>query len=102
MEYRPSAEHVAVVSGKPGRRVTLSKGAGCPSCRGTGFRGRVGLFELLTIDDSMREAIVRNAPRAELRKLGEESGMRPMQHDGWQKIEAGLTTVEEVLRVVQT
>ena len=102
MEYSPSPEHVAVVSGKPAGRVTLSKGAGCPSCRGTGFRGRVGLFELLTIDDAMREAIVRNAPRAELRKLGEESGMRPMQHDGWQKIEAGLTTVEEVLRVVQT
>jgi type II secretory ATPase GspE/PulE/Tfp pilus assembly ATPase PilB-like protein len=102
VEYRPSAEHVAMLAGKPVGRVTLIKGAGCTNCRGTGFRGRVGLFELLTVDEAMREAIVRNAPRAELRKLGEESGMRAMQHDGWQKIEAGLTTVEEVLRVVQS
>jgi type II secretory ATPase GspE/PulE/Tfp pilus assembly ATPase PilB-like protein len=82
--------------------VKLTKGAGCATCRGTGFRGRVGLFELLTLDEPLREAIVRNAPRSELRRLSEDVGMRPMQQDGWQKIEAGLTTVEEVLRVVQS
>jgi type II secretory ATPase GspE/PulE/Tfp pilus assembly ATPase PilB-like protein len=102
IEYRPSAEHVATLSGRPVGVVKLTKGAGCASCRGTGFRGRVGLFELLTLDEPLREAIVRNAPRSELRRLGEDAGMRPMQHDGWQKIEAGLTTVEEVLRVVQS
>ena len=102
VEYRPSPEHVAALAGRPIGQVTLLKGAGCSACRETGFRGRVGLFELLTIDEQMREAIVRGASRTELRRLAEDEGMRPMQHDGWQKIEAGLTTVEEVLRVVQS
>jgi general secretion pathway protein E len=102
VEYRPSAEHVAVLAGRPIGRVTLLKGAGCAACRETGFRGRVGLFELLVLDEPMREAIVRGASRADLRRLAEDAGMRAMQHDGWQKIEAGLTTVEEVLRVVQS
>jgi type II secretory ATPase GspE/PulE/Tfp pilus assembly ATPase PilB-like protein len=102
VEYRPSPEHVATLAGRPIGQVTLLKGAGCSACRETGFHGRVGLFELLTIDEQLREAIVRGASRTELRRLAEDEGMRPMQHDGWQKIEAGLTTVEEVLRVVQS
>ncbi|MDQ2930837.1 MAG: GspE/PulE family protein [Gemmatimonadota bacterium] len=101
IEYRPSAEHVSTLSGKPVGRVTLTKGAGCASCRGTGFRGRVGLFELLVLDEMLKEAIVKSVSRVELRRLAEGAGMRGLQHDGWQKIEAGLTTVEEVLRVVQ-
>lgn len=102
VEYRPSPEHVAVISGRPSGRVKLVKGAGCAACRDTGFRGRVGLFELLVLDDAMKEAIVRGGSRAELRKLGEDAGMRQLRQDGWEKIEAGLTTVEEVLRVVQS
>jgi general secretion pathway protein E len=101
IEYAPNTDHVATIAGRPIGRVTLTKGAGCASCRGTGFRGRVGLFELLVMSEAMKEAVVRNVSRAELRRLAEEGGMRAMQHDGWQKIEAGLTTVEEVLRVVQ-
>ena len=102
IEYRPSSEHVATLAGRPVGVVKLTKGAGCATCRGTGFRGRIGLFELLVLNEALREAIVRNVPRSELRRLGEDAGMSPMQHDGWQKIEAGLTTVEEVLRVVQS
>ncbi|MBA2684237.1 MAG: type II/IV secretion system protein [Gemmatimonadaceae bacterium] len=101
IEYRPSAEHVATLSQRPVGMVTLTKGAGCASCRGTGFRGRVGLFELLVLDDMLKEAIVRSVSRVELRRLADGAGMHALQHDGWQKIEAGLTTVEEVLRVVQ-
>ena len=102
VEYRPSAEHISTLAGRPIGRMTLLKGAGCAACRETGFRGRVGLFELLVLDEPIREAIVKGASRADLRRLAESTGMRAMQHDGWQKIEAGLTTVEEVLRVVQS
>jgi type II secretory ATPase GspE/PulE/Tfp pilus assembly ATPase PilB-like protein len=66
-----------------------------------GFRERVGLFELLVLSDELKDAIARGAPRAELRALAEAGGMRPLRSDGWQKVQAGLTTVEEVLRVVQ-
>ena len=54
------------------------------------------------LDEPLREAIVRGASRADVRRLAEDAGMRAMQHDGWRKIEAGLTTVEEVMRVVQS
>jgi len=101
VEYRPSAQQVALLAGRPVGRVKLVKGAGCAACRDTGFRGRVGLYELLILDDLMKETIVRGGTRAELRTLADDAGMRPLRLDGWEKIEAGLTTVEEVLRVVQ-
>jgi type II secretory ATPase GspE/PulE/Tfp pilus assembly ATPase PilB-like protein len=101
VEYRPSAEGVAALAGRPIGRVTLTKGRGCALCRDTGYRGRVGLFELLVTSDALKDATVKGASRAELRALAEREGMRPLRADGWQKIEAGLTTVEEVLRVIQ-
>src|SRR5687767_2576851 len=98
-EYRPSAESVALLAGRPVGRITLTRGAGCASCRGTGFRGRIGIFELLDMTDELKDAIVRRAGRADLRELASAGGMRAMRTDGWAKVEAGLTTVEEVLRV---
>jgi type II secretory ATPase GspE/PulE/Tfp pilus assembly ATPase PilB-like protein len=59
------------------------------------------VFELLVLDDTLKDAIVRGVGRTELRTMAEERGMRPLRADGWTKAEAGLTTVEEVLRVVQ-
>lgn len=72
---------------------------GCAACRGTGFKGRIGIFEMVTIDDSLRAAIARGAPRAELKSLADERGYRPMIADGIAKAAAGITTMEEVLRV---
>jgi type II secretory ATPase GspE/PulE/Tfp pilus assembly ATPase PilB-like protein len=101
MEYAPNPASIAVVAGQPVGKKRLLKGAGCAACRGTGFRGRVGVFELLVMTDELKDAINTHAPRSTLRPLAEQGGMRPLGGDGWQKIEAGLTTVEEVLRVVQ-
>ncbi len=98
-EYRPSAESVALLAGRPVGRVTMIRGAGCAACRGTGYRGRVGIFELLQMTDELKDAIARRASRGELRELAAAAGMRPMRADGWAKAEAGITTVEEVLRV---
>ena len=100
-EYAPSAESVALLAGRPVGRMRLQRGAGCAACRGTGYRGRIGLFELLAITDEVKDAIIGRAPRATLRALAQEHGMQTLGADGWRKIEAGLTTVEEVLRVVQ-
>jgi type IV pilus assembly protein PilB len=100
-EYRPSAEQAALLAGRPIRRITLWRGAGCAQCRGSGFRGRVGIYELLLLTDDVKDAVARRAPRAELRALAERAGMRALRVDGWAKVESGATTIGEVLRVVQ-
>lgn len=99
--YEPSPETVAAVSGRPIGRVTMHRGAGCPSCRGTGYRGRLGIFELLTVSDDVRDAIASGVTRSDLRGLAANAGLASLKTDGWQKAEAGLTTVEEIIRVVQ-
>jgi type II secretory ATPase GspE/PulE/Tfp pilus assembly ATPase PilB-like protein len=100
-EYRPSSESVALLAGRPVGRVKMSRGAGCARCGNTGFRGRVGVFELLVLDESLKEAVIRGVTRGELRALAQERGMRPLRVDGWSKVESGVTTVEEVLRAVE-
>jgi len=70
--------------------------AGCPECEGTGYKGRTGIFEILPVDDELREGIVRGDSDSVLRR---SSGMKPLFHDGLEKVRAGVTTVEEILRV---
>ena len=99
--YTPDAQSVALLSATPVGRMTLSRGKGCNECRHTGFRGRLGLFELLVMSDALRDALVQRAPLAELRALARNEGMLTLRRDGWTKVQAGLTTVEEVLRVAE-
>jgi type II secretory ATPase GspE/PulE/Tfp pilus assembly ATPase PilB-like protein len=101
VEYEPTAESVAALSGQPVLSKRMTRGAGCPECRGTGFRGRVGVFELLLFTDELREAVMQRAPRARVRAIAQETGLVALRTDGWEKARAGLTTVEEVLRVIQ-
>jgi len=77
----------------------LTRGGGCSECRGTGYRGRVGIFELLVVTRDLREAIARGARSSELRELALRDGMMSLRSDGLAKVVAGLTTIEEVLRV---
>jgi general secretion pathway protein E len=100
-EYVPRPEHVERVSGQALGELKLLRGRGCPSCRGTGFRGRLGVFELLVMGDDLRDAIVRRDGRGRIRAAAEAAGLCPMRLDGWDKVRAGQTTVEEVLRVTQ-
>jgi type II secretory ATPase GspE/PulE/Tfp pilus assembly ATPase PilB-like protein len=81
------------------KNATLMHGRGCSACRGTGYSGRVGVFELISLTDAMRDAIARGAPRSELQVLAETSGWRRLLEDAWTKVALGLTTVEEALRV---
>ncbi|MHB8902193.1 MAG: GspE/PulE family protein [Thermoguttaceae bacterium] len=78
---------------------TFHKGVGCKSCRNTGFRGRIGVHELLVINDEMRDAIAANCSLGQLRGLGREAGMLSLTTDGFGKVREGITTVEEILQV---
>ncbi len=78
---------------------TFYKGIGCTACNGTGYRGRVGIHEVIEVDGEVREAILRKAPTGELRKIAIKNGMVPMMVDGFCKAADGLTTIEEVLRM---
>jgi general secretion pathway protein E len=77
----------------------LRVGAGCDHCRGTGFRGRVGLFELLELDDKSRRLIATGATAVEIKRAALAGGMRTLRDDGVTKVLAGQTTVAEVERV---
>lgn len=86
------------------RTCTLCRGmttAACSHCRGTGFRGRLGVFELLAMNDELRAAVVQGAPRVELRAIAARAGMVTLARDATNKVDAGLTTAAEVSRVIQ-
>jgi len=80
---------------------TLYKGAGCPRCANTGYRGRYGIFEMMTMNNELRELAFNRAPTAQIRKVARASGMRTLLEDGKRKILKGVTTMEEVARHAQ-
>ncbi len=80
--------------------ITLFKGAGCDKCKGTGYKGRTGVHELLVMTDPIRDEILKKSPSHILRNLAMESGMLTLQMDAALKILMGVTTVDEVLRVI--
>ncbi len=77
------------------------RGRGCDACRHTGYRGRTGLFELVVVTEELNRAIAKPEPLARLREIAEQEGMQTLKQDGWVKVQAGITTVEEVLRVTE-
>ena len=99
VRYAPDPAAVALLAGPSAGRVTLERGAGCASCRQTGFRGRTGIFELLIMNEALKGALSRGADHGRLRALALDGGFTTLRADGWQKVQAGLTTIEEVLRV---
>jgi len=78
---------------------TFHKGVGCRGCRNTGFKGRIGIHELLVLNDDLRDAIVANPNVGQLRKIAVRDGMVPLRDDGFRKVREGITTVEEVLHI---
>jgi general secretion pathway protein E len=77
------------------------RGAGCEQCYGAGYRGRVGIFELMEMNDEMRKLVMKNADAADITALARKHGMRSLREDGWQKVKSGVTTSSEVMRVTQ-
>jgi len=80
--------------------LTLFRGAGCDHCKGTGYKGRMGIHELLDVSDEVRDLILRREPAHIIKNKAMEQGMRTLQDDAVQKILMGLTDVDEVLRVI--
>ena len=79
--------------------VKVYRGKGCSACSQTGFKGRCGIYELLVIDDSIRELILKKTTAQAICDQGRKKGMRTLREDGWDKVIKGVTTVEEILRV---
>lgn len=77
----------------------VKRGRGCPSCHNTGYRGRIAIHEVLEIDDKIRELIMGSASAAQIRQYVMERGFKFLLHDGLDKVQKGLSTTEEVLRV---
>jgi type IV pilus assembly protein PilB len=73
------------------------KGVGCKHCRNTGYSGRIGIHELLVLDDEIRDLVTANASLAAIRDLARGKGMVTLRHDGFRKVREGITTIEEIL-----
>ena len=86
-----------VAAGK--ETVELKRGKGCLQCRNTGYLGRLGIFEIFPMSDQLKKLIATKANDSELRQVAIREGMTTLREDAWHKVQAGLTTVEEALRV---
>ncbi len=80
---------------------TAYRGTGCDECRGTGYKGRTGIFELMVVDGEMRRMILDKASSDIIRQKAVSMGMNVLRDGGWRKVQEGVTTIEEVLRVSQ-
>ena len=100
--YTPPTEALRRLGLDPAQhtRLSLHRARGCDHCHGTGYRGRIGVFELLVMNDRLRAAVLGGASADQIREAAQEKGMRLMWQDGVQKVLEGVTTVEELLRVV--
>jgi type II secretory ATPase GspE/PulE/Tfp pilus assembly ATPase PilB-like protein len=77
------------------------RGKGCEECKGTGYKGRIGIFELLEFTDEIKNLIMEDAPLKEIKKMAMKSGMKLLEDDGLEKVKQEITTVEEVMRVTR-
>jgi type IV pilus assembly protein PilB len=101
-QYEPSELEIEELHLKPdqSQKLRFFRGRGCEQCRNTGHYGRVGLYELMAMTNEVRDLIVRHANAAELRQAAVRGGMKTMRYDGLSKINAGVTSASEVIRVM--
>jgi general secretion pathway protein E len=102
---RVICKHCRIVEGTrytpDGDSIETYRGAGCEACFGTGYTGRVGIFELMELNDEIRRKIMAGADAVDLTQSARKNGMRNLREDGWLKVRNGVTTVDEVMRVTQ-
>ena len=77
------------------------KGKGCSLCHGTGYEGRIGIFEVMQLTDEVKQAILDKKEVSVIRDIAMKNGMTTMVEDGLQKVQTGITTIEEVMRAAQ-
>ena len=78
--------------------ISINKGAGCPTCSGSGYKGRVCLYEVMDMTDDLRDAVILGSTAIELKKRALQGGMISLRRSGLLKVKDGITTIEEVLR----
>ena len=83
------------------KETRVYNGKGCPACKFSGYRGRTGIYEIIPMNETIREMVIQKASSQQIKKKAVEMGMRTLRQDGWLKITNGLTTIEEVMRVTQ-
>jgi len=96
------SENYLSATGFPTERLsegTIYEPSGCDACRGTGFRGRTGIYEIIEVDEEIRSLIVQRKSSGEIKQQALRAGMATLRDDGWSKVLEGVTTIEEVLRV---
>lgn len=100
-KYVPQKEELISLSMNVEEKIEFYRGKGCPKCINTGYKGRIGIYELLIPDEEIRRLIITRAPLDAIKKEALAKGLTTLKEDGIKKIKEGLTTVEEVLRVTQ-
>jgi general secretion pathway protein E len=101
-EVRVSEEWRRTMGPDAADLTVATAGGGCEDCRGTGYRGRTGAFELLLVDEEIRDALRRDPSAAQIRRLAVAKGVRTLKQDGIRLIAEGVTSPEEILRVTLT
>jgi len=86
------------ISTEEAKGIKFYKGPGCSECNGSGYKGRTGLYELLVLDEKIKDLVVRRASSSIIRNTARQSNMKTLREDGVRKIKEGMTTTEEVLR----
>lgn len=100
-EYKPSEYEITAAKLDPQKikEVKFFKGAGCDACNNTGYKGRIGIYELLVVNDEIRKMIYQKVTAHVVRQRARELGMRTLREDGIRKVLSGITTLDEVFRI---
>ncbi len=101
-EYEPSPRELAVIGFETPEGVvpTFYEAVGCPHCANTGYRGRIGLHEVMPLSENLTNLVMRGSGASTMHEAAVANGMRTLRQDGWLKVAQGMTTISEVLRVV--
>jgi len=104
VDEHPDPQHLRLLDINPAelKDHPVYKGAGCSACQGTGFKGRLGIFEMVELNSELRELAFKRAPTSDLRRAAKATGMRTLMEDGKLKIFKGVTTPAEVSETAQT
>ncbi len=100
--FSPSVEMLKEMNLDPNdKTIKFYRGKGCKSCKGIGYTGRMGIFEFLTLSDKIRDMVLAKISSSQIKKAAQENGMKTLREDGILKVLAGVTTIDEVIRVTQ-
>lgn len=100
-EYTPSDDVIKELEVENDPDMKFYRGRGCQDCRGSGYRGRIGLYEIMEMNHDLQHAVLSRAKETDLRELAYRKGMRQLRYDGVEKVKMGLTTTDEVIRVTR-